>query len=828
MSKTKYYAIFLLFFSVLFSCTVIDDNNTDSAALKVLYNNRDISSDKNIFIIYLPNSEGISDVGFTLEVEAGATLSYDNKDLLLNEYNQYATNMDFSDGVTYDFTVTAQDGNIAIYTVRVQLMDSKEIFSFTFRETDHSHLKADIAMDIDANSQAVSKTVTNVEGITQLIPTIVYNGLSVSPASEVARDFSTNNTYTVTAIDGTTSDYTVILTSYYGVAFNGNGGLIGGDPTVVTEYVLYGEKAFSPSDPSREHYGFKGWYDAITGGSIFDFNTPITTQTTIYAQWTNKQYQVRFYQGTDLLGTVPVASLTAIPAINYPVSSEGKAYEWYSDSSFIQAYDEGAQVTNNLNLYAKALDVDGTFKSIIENEVIPSDLTDYDDMSKMIFSYYTGGVEVEARYVKETESGNGDGSSWNNASGDIQAIINGINDANNNKIYIVLIASGIYKPSSSYAMKNYVALVGGFTSGSYDRVGETRLDGDNNKQVFNNSGIYNVALLYGVVIINGNNKNQGGGMYNWNSSPTLVNVIFSGNEAGNHGGGMYNSHSSSPTLVNVTFSDNTANDQGGGMYNQLSSPTLVNVTFSGNEAGSHGGGMYSWNSSSPILNNVTFSGNEADSDGGGMYNYNASSILINVTFSGNTVTGTGNGGGIYHNGEGKSLTLINTILWNNNNGNIFVMNDNSKIETVELSYSLIEEGVDDNGQVEQLLSIGATGIRLYNNDISAYPISIDGKSIIKNDPRLGSLANNGGEVDTISIGNGSPAQNAGIYMKSKEKYWYYSDSGSDNDWFRNSDLTSRVATLPSDAKDITATDARGYSRVGRPDMGAYEKGGTVP
>ncbi len=793
MSKTKYYAIFLLFFSVLFSCTVIDDNSTDSAALKVLYNNRDISSDKNIFIIYLPNSEGISDVGFTLEVEAGATLSYDNKDLLLNEYNQYATNMDFSDGVTYDFTVTAQDGNIAIYTVRVQLMDSKEIFSFTFRETDHSHLKADIAMDIDANSQAVSKTVTNVEGITQLIPTIVYNGLSVSPASEVARDFSTNNTYTVTAIDGTTSDYTVILTSYYGVAFNGNGGLIGGDPTVVTEYVLYGEKAFSPSDPSREHYGFKGWYDAITGGSIFDFNTPITTQTTIYAQWTNKQYQVRFYQGTDLLGTVPVASLTAIPAINYPVHPIlGQTHEWHSDNNLTQLYDKSSLVDGDLDLYTPISD----FQKIIENEVIPSDLTDYDDMSKMIFSYYTGGVEVEARYVKETESGNGDGSSWNNASGDIQAIINGINDANNNKIYIVLIASGIYKPSSSYAMKNHVALIGGFTAGSYDRAGETRLDGNGSMGVLNNKRLDNTALLYGVTITNGNADN-GSGMYSYYSSPTLINVTFSGNTANASGGGIYNSHSF-PTLINVTFLDNKA-QQGGGMYNAVSSPTLINVTFSGNTAG--------------------------NGSGGGIYNDSSSSTLINVIFSDNMVNNNnGNGSGIYHDGDGRPLTLINTILWGGNNGQIYLNNNNSDTETVNLYYSRIFEGVN--------ASTTTSGIRLESGDTVIYPVAINSKEVITGNPELGSLDDNGGEVNTISIGNNSPSKDQGVYVKGvkgvkagntySEVNLYYSKD--QTDWYSDLGLTIQESP-PNNADDLTAIDARGYDRVGRPDMGAYEVGG---
>ncbi len=867
---------------------------------------------------------------FTLEVGKGATLQDgNNKDLSLNENRQYTTNMDFSGNATHNFTVTAQDGTTsATYTVGVleQQMGSKEIISFAFRETDNPLLKENIAMDIDSNNRAITKTVTNVEGITGLIPTIVHSGSNISPASGVAQDFSTNNTYTVTASDKTTSDYTVTLTRYYGVIFNANGGLISADPTA-TEYILYGEKVSPPSDPSREHYGFKGWYDAIIGGNIFDFTTTdITTQTIIYARWTNKQYkvsfdadggsaidpvtvdsltpvakpadptppehysslegwytdgtfttrydfnwvvsndltlyakyinkqyQVRFYRGTDLLDTVLVVSLTAIPASDYPTPSiEKQLYKWYSDSALANVYDKSSPVVGNLDLYADVLTTDGTFKSIIENGVIPFDLVNYDNISKTIFSNYIAGADVMARYVKETGTGNSDGSSWANASGDIQVMIDGIGDASESKIYVVLMASGTYNPAASYVMKNHVALVGGFTAGSsgdYDRSGKTRLDGNNDKEVFNNSDLDSTALLYGVVITNGN-ESQGGGMYNSSSSPTLINVTFSGNTASD-GGGIYNNSSSSPTLINVTFSGNIAQGSGGGIYNNSSSsPTLINVTFSDNGAIGNGGGMYNFSSSSPTLINVTFSGNTADINGGGMYNFSSSSpTLINVTFSDNGAIGNGGGmfnlssssptlinvtfsgneadrgggGGIYHDGDGRPLTLINMILSGNNAGNIYLRNDNASTETVNLYYSVIEGGTTP--------STTATEIRLENSDTNTYPVAINSKEVIDDNPGLGNLADNGGEVNTISIGNNSPAKDKGVYVRGvksetgnpyPEANLYYSINNTD--WYSDPDLTTQESP-PNNTDDLTATDARGYGRVGRPDMGAYEEGGT--
>lgn len=84
----------------------------------------------------------------------------------------------------------------------------------------------------------------------------------------------------------------------------------------------------------------------------------------------------------------------------------------------------------------------------------------------------------------------------------------------------------------------------------------------------------------------------------------------------------------------MTITGNTAG-LGGGIYCYYSSPSLVNVTISGNRAFG-GGGIYCWYYDSPRLSNVTMSGNTAEVDGGGIFCY-----------------------------WSASLSLVNTILWNN-------------------------------------------------------------------------------------------------------------------------------------------------------------------
>ncbi|MCC5943028.1 MAG: T9SS type A sorting domain-containing protein [Balneolaceae bacterium] len=226
--------------------------------------------------------------------------------------------------------------------------------------------------------------------------------------------------------------------------------------------------------------------------------------------------------------------------------------------------------------------------------------------------------------------------------------------------------------------------------------------------MFNNSG----SPIFTNVTFRSNTASSGGGMCNFaSSSPTLTNVIFSGNSADSQGGGMYNDFNSSPTLINVTFSGNTSSSGGGIANIQGSSPTLANVTFLGNLAEFDGGGMINFNQSDPILINVSFSGNLANNEGGGIYNLSTSTpTLINVTISGNEAT---IGGGMSN--SASSPTLANVIIWGNSGESIF----NSSASIPEISHSLIEGSGGSGG--DWVTSIGTDG----GNNIDADPAFAD-------------------------------------------------------------------------------------------------------
>ena len=325
------------------------------------------------------------------------------------------------------------------------------------------------------------------------------------------------------------------------------------------------------------------------------------------------------------------------------------------------------------------------------------------------------------RYVRQ--GGTGNGTSWANASGDLQAMINFCN------VEQVWVAAGTYKPTSStdrtisFSMKEGVKIYGGFPATGNptfsDRnwnVHKSILSGDlngddlvtgsgstlsitNNSEnsyhvIFNdNNGLTTSnALLDGFTITGGNANGSntitsyGGGMLNRNTDPSLVNVVFSANRA-SVGGGIANLSHSSPNLTDITFSRNIAVFNGGGIYNELfSAPTIKNCILSNNRA-TEGGGILNYDYSSPSLVNVTLFGNYASGSGGAMQNQsNSSPSLTNVTFFGNNAVN--NGGGIYNRTSSAQPSIKNSIFWNNTSAN----GADIVGSITNISYSLLQSG----------------------------------------------------------------------------------------------------------------------------------------
>jgi len=118
------------------------------------------------------------------------------------------TAQDFSMPVRY--TVTAQDGATRSYVVIInRLSDAKAITSFIFRAANNQGLTTDVSGSI--GNDTIRVNIDPAVGVTALIPSIVITGVSISPADSTVQDFSVPVRYTVTAADGTSKVYTVIV-----------------------------------------------------------------------------------------------------------------------------------------------------------------------------------------------------------------------------------------------------------------------------------------------------------------------------------------------------------------------------------------------------------------------------------------------------------------------------------------------------------------------------------------------------------------------------------------------------------------------------------------
>lgn len=272
-------------------------------------------------------------------------------------------------------------------------------------------------------------------------------------------------------------------------------------------------------------------------------------------------------------------------------------------------------------------------------------------------------------YVKA--GGVGFGTSWEDASGDIQAMINAAQEGDQ-----IWIAKGTYKPNrradnlnvytpndrnNAFVLKKNVSLYGGFTGVETTlsqrdwKQNETILSGDfssndiiNNRYTITNNeeNAYHIVISAGDIgntrldgfTISGGHTNhkttikvndkdinglRGGGMYNIDSSPIIANIIFYANSS-SHQEKISISHSQSPTNTKVQVAS-----RGGGMYNENSHPIISNVIFNNNishsfirldmiyprkyadlDSYSYGGGMYNI-SSNPTMTNIIFENNSS-------------------------------------------------------------------------------------------------------------------------------------------------------------------------------------------------------------------------
>lgn len=106
--------------------------------------------------------------------------------------------------------------------------------------------------------------------------------------------------------------------------------------------------------PTVEGFTFDGWYTDETHNTKFDFTKPITGNTTVYAKWTAKDYEVSFVTEHGKAPTsqnVPYNGTATDPG---KLSAEGYTFGgWYTDDTYTKEFDFKTPITGDTKVYAK-------------------------------------------------------------------------------------------------------------------------------------------------------------------------------------------------------------------------------------------------------------------------------------------------------------------------------------------------------------------------------------------------------------------------------------------------------------------------------------------
>jgi parallel beta-helix repeat protein/predicted outer membrane repeat protein len=197
----------------------------------------------------------------------------------------------------------------------------------------------------------------------------------------------------------------------------------------------------------------------------------------------------------------------------------------------------------------------------------------------------------------------------------------------------------------------------------------------------------------------------GGIRISGDQSSTIAWTEISGGKAegvypNNFGGGVWlgdPDQTPSLTLQHCTIRDNSA-VRGGGIHAEAQI-TIEDCQFLDNSATEEGGGFRNIDVYLTDVSSSVFAGNEAP-NGAAMW-LESPTVITSSTITGNTATGAG---AIHANGTYVSLSMSNSIVWDNSSSEIYV-DANVRTDSIRVSSSLVSGGipvrvVDGTGNID--------------------------------------------------------------------------------------------------------------------------------
>jgi uncharacterized repeat protein (TIGR02543 family) len=139
------------------------------------------------------------------------------------------------------------------------------------------------------------------------------------------------------------------------VSFNTNGGV----PELPgTKILISGTLAIEPQPVTKDGYAFGGWYTSDTN-ELWNFNSPVTRNLTLYAKWVEIYFSVNFEANGG--SPAPAQQIIAPGGKAVMPSAMNKTDSgfagWYKDVNFATPWNFTDTITDNITLYAKWFDI---------------------------------------------------------------------------------------------------------------------------------------------------------------------------------------------------------------------------------------------------------------------------------------------------------------------------------------------------------------------------------------------------------------------------------------------------------------------------------------
>lgn len=277
-----------------------------------------------------------------------------------------------------------------------------------------------------------------------------------------------------------------------------------------------------------------------------------------------------------------------------------------------------------------------------------------------------------------------------------------------------------------------------------------------------------LTMTRGTIV--NNRADRGGGLYVDRARLTLIESVLRNNSATSEGGGLWGRHTLTATLSGGSVQSNTSGGTGGGLRLLDMQTEIIGMQILSNTAAQLGGGLFIDGNGHSTLTRVRVGHNRAD-QGGGLFNTNPLTVT-RAAFYANSATAIG--GGVFNSGSARiSNSTLSANAAGTGGGGLQNISSDVTLDSVTIAqnsggglrntggFVLVRRSIvatNSGGDCQQASgSLTSQGSNIDSDDSCSLTAAGDRPGV---DPRLGPLADNGGNTLTHDLRGGSPALDA--------------------------------------------------------------------